>query len=237
MFYILLMQGELFDLGLEGRIVDIRDRLKDAFGDLSYSTTRAPIGALVKSIISSRTRDEVSLRAYNKLTALYPSWRDMAVASPEAITAAIAEVTYPEPKARHVLETLNHIGRMHPDFDLLFLRDLPVARVLDWLQTLPGVGPKVAAATVNFSTLGQAAFVMDTHILRVFGRLGLIPAGKSPAAAYGLVMSGLHAWTAAQLCELHVLVKHLGQVKCHSGHTECRLCPLAGACQSANLAI
>ena len=114
----------------------------------------------------------MSLRAYNRLAARCPNWRDMAAASLEAVTAAIAEVTFPEPKARHVLETLNHIGRLHPDFDLGFLRELPVARVLDWLQTLPGVGPKVAAATVNFSTLGQAAFVMDTHILRVFERLG-----------------------------------------------------------------
>lgn len=226
------MQGELFDFGIGARIADIRDRLKDAFGDLSYSTTRAPIGALVKSIISNRTKDDVSLRAYNNLIALYPDWRDMAAATPEAIAAAIAEVTYPEPKARHLLETLTHIGRLHPDFDLDFLRDLPVARVLDWLQTLPGVGPKVAAATVNFSTLGQAAFVMDTHILRVFGRLGIIPAGKSPAAAYDLVMSALQAWTAAQLCELHVLVKHLGQARCHAGLTECHRCPLASLCRT-----
>lgn len=225
------MQGELFDFGLEGRITDIRDRLRAAFGDLSYSTTRAPIGALVKSIISGRTRDDASLRAYNRLTALYPDWRDMAAATPEAISAAIGEVTYPEPKARHLLETLNHIGRTHPDFDLAFLRDQPVARVLDWLRTLPGVGPKVAAATVNFSTLEQAAFVMDTHILRVFARLGVLPAGKSPGAAYDLVMSALQAWTAAQLCELHVLVKHLGQVKCHAGFTECRSCPLTRLCE------
>ncbi len=226
------MQGELFDLGLEGRIREVRDRLKRAFGDLSYSTTRAPIGALVKSIISNRTKDDVSLRAYNNLTALYPDWRDMASATPEAITAAIAEVTYPEPKARHLLETLTHVGRLHPDFNLDFLKGLPVSRVLDWLQTLPGVGPKVAAATVNFSTLGQAAFVMDTHILRVFGRLGIVPAGKSPQGAYDLVMSALQAWTAPQLCELHVLVKHLGRLCCHAGFTECGECPLGGLCPS-----
>ncbi len=227
------MQGELFDLGLEGRIADVRDRLKRAFGDLAYSTTRSPIGALVKSIISNRTRDDVSLRAYNNLTALYPDWRDMASATHEAITWAIAEVTYPEPKARHLLETLNHIGRIYPDFDLGFLKDLPVARVLDWLQILPGVGPKVAAATVNFSTLGQAALVMDTHILRVFGRLDIAPAGKSPAAAYDLVMSALQTWTAPELCELHVLVKHLGQVNCHAGFMECRTCPLTSLCRLA----
>lgn len=230
------MQGELFDFSLEGRIVAVRDRLKATFGNLSYSTTRTPVGTLVKSIISNRTKDEVSLRAYNGLVALYPDWRDMAAATPQAITAAIAEVTYPEPKARHLLETLNHIGRAHPDFDLDFLKDLPVARVLDWLQTLPGVGPKVAAATVNFSTPGQAAFVMDTHILRVFGRLGIVPKGKSLAAAYDLVMSALQAWTAPQLCELHVLVKHLGQVRCLAGSTECRICPVAALCPAAGIA-
>ncbi len=231
------MQGELFDLGLEGRITDVRDRLKAAFGNLSYSTTRTPVGALVKSIISNRTKDEVSLRAYNRLVALYPDWRDMAAATPEAITAVIAEVTYPEPKALHLLATLNHIGRLHPDFDLDFLKGLPVAQVLAWLQTLPGVGPKVAAATVNFSTLGQTAFVMDTHILRAFARLDIVPAGKSPKAAYDLVMSALQAWTAPQLCELHVLVKHLGQVRCHAGRAQCLICPLDGLCPTAKRGI
>ncbi len=224
------MQGELFDFGLEGRIIEVRDRLKAAFGDLAYSTRRSPMGALVKSIISNRTRDEVSLRAYDNLVRLYPDWRDMAAAPVEAIEAAIADVTYSEAKAPNVLATLNHIGRLHPDFDLGFLSDWPVSQVVDWLQTLPGVGPKVAAATVNFSTLGQAAFVMDTHILRVFGRLDLLPAGKGAIAAYDLVMSALQTWTAEALCELHVLVKHLGQTKCHAGFTECPACPLANLC-------
>ncbi len=227
------MQGELFDFGLEARIAQIRDRLKAAFGELAYSTARSPMGALIKSIISNRTRDEVSLAAYNNLIGLYPDWRDMAAATSEAIEAAIAEVTFPEPKARHVLATLDHIGRLHPDFDLDFLGEWPVPRVLDWLQTLPGVGPKVAAATVNFSTLGQAALVMDTHILRVFGRLNILPRSKSSAAAYDLVMGALQRWSAAQLCELHVLVKHLGKVKCHAGFTECHHCPLAAICPSS----
>ena len=227
------MQGELFDFGLEGRIAHIGDRLRGAFGELAYSTARPPMGALIKSIISNRTRDEVSLAAYNNLIRLYPDWRDMAAATAAAIEAAITEVTFPEPKARHVLATLDHIGRLYPDYDLDFLGKWPVRRVLDWLQTLPGVGPKVAAATVNFSTLGQPAFVMDTHILRVFSRLNILPHGKSPSSAYDLVMGALQKWSAAQLCELHVLVKHLGKVKCHAGFTECHQCPLAAICPSS----
>jgi endonuclease-3 len=227
------MQAELFDFGLEDRVRNIRDRLSAAFGEMPYGTSRGPMGALIKSIISSRTRDEVSLRAYNNLRQLYPNWGEMVLATEAQIEAAIAEVTFADAKARQVLRTLQAIALRRPDFDLGFLADEPIEEALAWLKSLHGAGPKVAAATLNFSTLERRAFVMDTHILRVFRRLGLIGQKTDDQKAYDLVMAALQGWTPEQLSELHVLVKHLGQHICRYDRAGCRRCPANGLCEHA----
>ena len=50
---------------------------------------------------------------------------------------------------------------------------MPLDEAKDWLQDLPGVGPKTAAVVLSFA-LGMPAMPVDTHIHRVARRLGLI---------------------------------------------------------------
>ncbi len=225
------MQAELFDFGLEGRIRQVRDQLHVAFGDMPHSTSREPMGALIKSIISSRTKDEVSLRAYNNLRRVYPNWGEMVLAAEAQIEAAISEVTFADVKARQVLRTLQAIALRRADFDLSFLADEPIEDAMAWLKSLHGAGPKVAAATMNFSTLERRAFVMDTHILRVFRRMGFIGRKTSDQKAYDLVMAALESWTSEELSDLHVLVKYLGQTVCRYDATNCRNCPVGQVCE------
>ena len=107
------MQNELFDFGLGGRITAIRDRLRGLIGDLPPVAPREPIETLVKSIISSRTRDDVSRKVYEDLVRLYPSWLAVMRAPEAEIAQAIREVTFPEEKARNLILALRHIHVRH----------------------------------------------------------------------------------------------------------------------------
>lgn len=175
----------------------MRDRLRSRFGCPGSIPARAPIGPLVKSLISSRTRDAVSAGAYRRLVAAYPAWLGMARAAPADVEAVIGEVTFADQKARHLGGALAAIAACHPDFDLTFLGGLSVPRALAWLERLPGVGRKVSASTLNFSTLRMPALVLDSHVLRwwagsvssaarqarrrpMTGRWGCCPAGVRP---------------------------------------------------------
>lgn len=129
----------------------IRQRLISRFGRPSPVRLRTPIAQLVKSSISGRTRDEVSLYAYHRLIGAYPDWSDIARAATADIEAAIGIVTFPEVKARYLRDALHAIAARRPDFDLTFLGAQGVARALEWLERLPGVGRKVSASTLNFS--------------------------------------------------------------------------------------
>ncbi len=223
----------LFDLGVGAKIAAMRDRLREAFGPLTYSTIRTPVGAMVKSMISCRTKDEVSLRAYNDLVARYLDWNDFITAGHIAVAKVIATVTLVEREALYVCESLRRLSLSHPDFNLDFLAKEPVGRALAWLERLPGVGRKVSAATLNFSTLQRPALVIDSHVLRVLQRLGLVAATASTEQAYDHIVPELEGWSAADLSQLHCLLKRLGQAHCHAGAPDCRTCSLTDQCKAA----
>ncbi|MBP2558769.1 endonuclease-3 [Neorhizobium galegae] len=225
-----------FDFGTPTDIALMRDRLRSKLSGYRPHNLREPIGQMIKSLISSRTKDEVSLRAYQRLVRRYPRWSDLAQAPEVEIEAVIAKVTFADEKARHLKAALGIIAARNADFDLSFLEDLPVPEALAWLETLPGVGPKVAASTLNFSTLAMPAFVVDTHVLRVLTRFGIVGAKADIAAAYARVMTAAADWTAADFSEFHVLVKRLGQTTCRFEAPLCRECPLRRDCRVAKSA-
>ena len=222
------------DFGAGAEIALMRDQLRAFFGCGYEIQWREPVGQLVKSLISSRTRDEISLRAYERLTQVYPRWSDLAAATVDTVQTLIDDVTFPDVKARHLIETLRAIEACHPDFDLSFLGRWPVADSLAWLERLPGVGRKVSASTLNFSTLQMPAFVVDTHVLRVFRRFGLVGAKAETKTAYDAVMATTAGWTAAEIAEFHIIVKRLGQTLCRADQACCQQCPLGRRCKATD---
>jgi len=226
------MQGT-FDFGAARDLAWIETRLAAAIGPLGEPIRQSPMGQLVRSLIGSRTRDEVSQGAYADLRRAWPSWRQLAAQETAAIRDVIADVRFADAKAVQLKRTVGLIGWAQPDFDLAFLGTRPVPAALAWLRRLPGVGLKVAAATLNFSTLRRPAFVADSHVLRVFQRLRLIGPNAGTEAAYKLVMGARPAWDDEQLADLHAYVKLLGQTLCRKRVTACDRCPLGADCPAA----
>lgn len=223
----------MLDFGAVEEMEWVRERLRSRFGRPAPAAARTPIGQLAKSSISGRTRDEISLRAYRRLVATYPEWSDIACAAPADIEAVIHDVTFPEVKALRLRNALRAIAARRPDFDLSFLGGWSVARALEWLERLPGVGRKVSASTLNFSTLHMPALVVDTHILRILRRFGFVRSRADAQAAYDMAMTILGDWSAADLAELHILMKRLGQTLCRADRVDCPACPINRRCRTS----
>lgn len=196
------------------------------------SSRRAPIGQLVKSLISGRTRDPVSLAAYRRLLGRFGSARGVAAAEVQDIEAAIATVTFAEAKAGYLSAALRRIGEERPDFDLAFLGEPPLDAALGWLERLPGVGRKVAASTLNASTLGRPVFIVDSHVLRVLQRLGFVdPSGDAKTASEAVTAAMPH-WPGDDFLGFHIACKRLGQSACYFEAPACARCPLTRDCPS-----
>lgn len=214
-------------------VTDWRDRLRAADPVILPATRRTPVGQLVKSLISGRTRDAVSLGAYRRLGAHYGSAERLAAAEPVEVATVIADVTFPDAKAVHLVAALRQIARERGGFDLTMLAQWPVAEALVWLETLPGVAGKVAASTLNASTLDRPVMIVDTHVLRILVRLGFVVAGTGFGQASRAVTAAMHRWSGSDFLEFHILAKRLGQTVCRFDVPLCGVCPLAETCPSA----
>ncbi len=221
----------MLDLGAAQDIDWIRKQLRSRFGSPGLINLRTPVSQLVKSLISGRTRDDVSLRAHDRLVVAYPRWSDIASARIADIEATLGDVTFPDVKAQHLRDALRIVMACRPDFDLTFFEAYGVTRAIEWLERLPGVGRKVSASTLNFSTLRMPAFVVDTHILRILRRFGFIRSKADTRTAYDAMMAMLCDWTAGDLAELHILMKRLGQTICRADRAFCGNCPISQRCR------
>jgi len=185
-----------------------------------------PLSELVATVLSQNTSDVNSGRAYRNLVSVFGSWDRVADASVDDIAVAIASGGLSRVKAPRIKAILQRIRDERGSLDLGFLADVPLPQAREWLQSLPGVGPKTAACVLLFS-LGRPAFPVDTHVYRVSKRLGLIENGLSPAGAH-LVLERLVPQDAFYRFHMN-MVAH-GRRVCRAQRPRCRECVLKEVC-------
>ncbi len=218
------------DLGHSEAFLSVRNRLLRLYDAVPYDSLSDPADQLIASLLASRTRDDVTRHAFARLRSRY-GVADLAEADPKEIEPLIAKVEFAGRKAVDIVFALRRLKAISGDLSLDFLHGWSAAEALRYLEDFHGVGRKIAAATVNFSTLRKPALVFDTHVLRVLRRLGFLPPHvKEAGPAYDLIMPSLEDWSAADLFEFHWLLKQLGQDVCEALRTDCRACPLETLC-------
>jgi endonuclease III len=228
----------LFDFEPSPILPQLRDKLLQTFGRQAAERRLDPASQLVKALISTRTYDAVSWAAFGRLKAAYPDWRALGAAEPKTVEAAIADTTFSDQKARQLPILFRLIEYRTGGVSLDFLADMPVDQAMAWLENLPGVGPQIAAAVLNFSTLNKRAMVVDTHVHRVTRRLGLVGRSAEPGQSYeALMMLAPAASTAEDFYELHWLIKGLGQSICTDSSPACGRCPLNNLCPRVDVGV
>lgn len=222
-----------FALEASNTLPSVYDRLKAAFGSFRESARLAPLDQLIRSMIASRANDEVAWSAFYRLRTWARSWDRLIDADSAEIEAVIAPVAHADLKAVWLPEMLDRLKALKGELSLDFLVESPMEEAIGWLKTrLPGVGDKVAASVLNFSTLRRPAMVVDAHVWRVARRIGLAPRGAEPEAVRrALTEAAPTAWTDEDFFDLHWLLKRLGQTLCADSRTRCGACPVASLCE------
>ncbi|MBC8141429.1 MAG: Fe-S cluster assembly protein HesB, partial [Armatimonadetes bacterium] len=121
---------------------------------IGYFAALDPLSELVSSLLSHRTKNADSARAFRALRAEYDTWEAVRDAPTGNVQTLIAACTWPEQKAPRLQAVLRQLTETVGEpltLDCLAAMNADAARA--FLQTLPGVGPKTAAATLSFSTL------------------------------------------------------------------------------------
>ena len=157
--------------------------LRRQYGPVKWRPRYDPVSELIFTVLSQHTSDLNAERAYGELRKQFISWEAVVNATPQAISESIRVGGLSRIKGPRIRDILREIQRIRGNLDLSFLATLPLEEAKNWLQCLPGIGPKSAAVVLCFS-LGMPALPVDTHVHRVAKRLGLIEE-KTTAGAFG----------------------------------------------------
>ena len=192
---------------------------------VNYFHALDPVSELVSSLLSHRTKNRDSARAYESLRRTFPEWEAVRDAPVAAVEAAIAGVTWPEAKAPALQRTLRALTERRGSLDLSHLEAMDDVEAEAWLAALPGVGPKTAAAVLSFSNLRRRALPVDSHHHRVAARLGLIPASLPVGPSHAVLAAQLPAeWDAQQFYDNHQMMMRHGQRCCFFRGPACGRC-------------
>lgn len=175
-----------------------------------------PFKILISTIISARTKDEVTGPATERLFALADSPGKMLKLTEEKIEQAIFPAGFYHTKAKAIwkasTELVERFGSRVPD-------------TIDDLLTLPGVGRKTANLVVTLAH-NKAGICVDTHVHRITNRWGYVKT-KTPLETEQALRAKLPKkhWIAINT----ILVMH-GQNICKPISPFCSRCPISKYC-------
>jgi endonuclease-3 len=209
-----------------GDVDDIIGRLEALFGVPEPRLPKDPLSELIFTILSQNTTDTNRDRAYERLRGRFPRWEDVMVADPSEIEEAIRIGGLGPQKSKRIKAILVEINDKTGKLSLDYLAGWQPERARQALLAFNGVGQKTAAIVLLFS-LGMPAFPVDTHILRVTRRLGLIPQTANAAAAHAILGALIPP---DRYYPTHLNLITLGKSLCKPRSPHCSECPLVTLC-------
>jgi endonuclease-3 len=200
--------------------------LRKQFGLPQKELRDDPLDVLIQTILSQNTSDINSRRAYQNLRDQFPTWASVLAAATTAVEDAIRNGGLAKIKAARIQSILRSIHKECHETSLRFLCQMDAHEVAAFLCEFPGVGPKTACCVLLFGC-GMDVFPVDTHILRISKRLGLLEESVSLERAHQLWSQFIPPGLAHSL---HInLIEH-GRSVCRARNPLCSSCLLKEHC-------
>jgi len=186
---------------------------------------RDPMEVLVRGVLSQNTSDSNSAQAYERLMDRFGSWAAVAAAQERQIREAIRVGGLAAQKAGTIRRILAQYGG-GAGRSLEHLKGLPARDAERELTSIKGVGTKTARLVLLFA-FGTPVFVVDTHVLRVAHRVGLIPPNCTREKAHVLLDALIPD---GRKYSAHMNMIRHGRETCHPRAPSCSGCPVRKWC-------
>ncbi len=202
------------------KIVEILRKEKEKWNvpivTLMSQTGSDPFKILVATVLSLRTKDEVTAKAAERLFQVADTPEKLLKLEEDEIASLIYPVGFYRRKAKNLKEIakilIEKYGGKVPD-------------EIEELLKLPGVGRKTANLVITLG-YGKPGICVDTHVHRIMNRLGYVKT-KTPEETEFALREKLpkEFWI-----EINDLLVSLGQHICHPTSPKCSQCPIEPYC-------
>lgn len=167
---------------------------------------------LIATLLSAQCTDKRINMVTPALFARYPDARSMAAATVDEVYELIRSVSYPNAKAKHLVEMSCQLVER-------FNGEVPESAAD--LTSLAGVGRKTANV-IRAVWFGKATMAVDTHVYRVSHRMGLVPAtADSPRKVEDYLLANIPE---ADIPNAHHWLLLHGRYICKSAKPLCEQC-------------
>lgn len=196
-------------------LAHFRKEMPEVDTELAYGSI---FQLLVAVILSAQCTDKRVNQVTPELFRAFPDARSMADAEEGEVYEYVKSVSYPNAKAKHLVEMARILMEKHGG-------EVPCD--MNQLLDLPGVGRKTANV-IQAVAFGRATMAVDTHVYRVSHRLGLVSKRENtPFKVEQALMKHIPADDVPRAH--HWLLLH-GRYVCTSRTPHCQQCALESIC-------
>ena len=188
-----------------------------ALKNLQIQEDGDPFKILIGTILSARTRDEVTTTVIKALFSRFKNPEDLARANLNDIKKLIQKIGFYNVKASRLKEVSQLIIKKY---------DGKVPSNLDELLTLPGVGRKTANCVLVYG-FKKPAIPVDIHVHRISNRIGIVNT-KNPEETENVLQNKIEKKYWIRVNETFVT---FGQNICLPIKPKCGVCQLTKMCK------
>jgi len=196
---------------------ETKDPRATALAELKDAEEGDPFRILIGTILSQRTRDEMTTIATERLFKRYKRPEELAKARPADVKKLIKSVGFYNMKTKGIIRASKKIVK---DFGGR------VPSKMEDLLSIPSVGRKTANCVLVYG-FDEPAIPVDTHVHRISNRLGLVET-KTPEQTEAALVETIpkRYWL-----ELNDLFVRFGQTTCKPIGPRCGECTLTSRCR------
>jgi endonuclease-3 len=202
-------------------------RLTIVYDPPIWNESRSAIDELILTVLSQNTNDRNSHEGFRRLKERFSDWAEVERAPASSVAAAIKVSGLSRLKSRRIKDLLKRVHEERGEYSLEFLRYWDLDKANEYLLAIPGVGPKTAACVLAFS-FGKPIFPVDTHILRVSKKMGILDEKCSADEAHRLLQNAVPK---ELTYPMHIMMIWHGRDTCHARNPNCAECALLSMCR------
>jgi len=225
------------DMAIADRLNRIDELLEVAYRSADLGNVDDPLAETVYILLAKQTREEVYRPVFTELRNRYPRWLDLLHARYRDIERTLRKGGLQRQRSRQLKALLRAVqndnvtrgvgpaGRHGGDLTLSYLQDMADDEAEKFLLQLPGIGPKSARCVMAYA-LHRERFAVDTHVHRIFTRLGIkksVGRKRDHDPFEAIVPENMRV-------RLHVNLIHHGRAVCQSQKPRCVECVLVSFC-------